>query len=306
MYNPNITISRTMAALAVLSALSLITFQPAQAQTESVLYSFGSQSGDGYFSYSTLVRDKKDNLYGTTWEGGVNNTGTVFRLTPSGTETVLHSFCTTGFPCADGAYPTSGVNFDAAGNIYGTTTAGGTYGYGTVYQISASGTESLIYSFTGGADGARPYAGLVSDKAGNLYGTATGGGANGSGTVFQLTPSGTLTVLHTFAGADGNDPNGGVILDPKGNLYGTTTAGGAHGYGTVYKLSPAGTETVLYSFTGGADGGVPARGLVLKKGYLYGTTTNGYGTVFKVACPEKQPCYTASPVPGTGVCPPRK
>ena len=287
MHNACIKIGRYILTFGVFSALLLTAFRTAAAQTENILYSFGGQSGDGDYPLSTLVKDKKGNLYGTTWGGGANGTGTVFKLSPSGTETVLHSFCTSLYACPDGANPESGVILDTAGNLYGTTSLGGPYGAGTVYQVTPSGTETLLYSFTGGADGARPYAGVVLDKAGNLYGTTTGGGANGAGTVFQLTSSGGLTVLHTFAGPDGNDPNGGVILDSKGNLYGTTVAGGAHGYGTVYKLSPGGTETVLYSFTGGADGGVPARGLVLKKGYLYGTTTNGYGTVFKVSLSGK-------------------
>ena len=151
-------------------------------------------------------------------------------------ETVLYSF--TGSP--DGAGPFAGVIFDTKGNLYGTTVYGGAYGYGSVFKVTPSGEETVLYSFTGDSDGAYPYAGLVFDKKGNLYGTTIAGGANSlDGTVFEVTPSGEETVLHSFTGApDGAYPRAGLVFDGRGNLYGTTYEGGAYNGGTVFKLVP--------------------------------------------------------------------
>ena len=160
--------------------------------------------------------------------------------------TTLYSF--TG---GDGANPSAGLMADPAGNLYGTTADGGASGQGTVFQLDPSGNPTVLYSFTGGSDGAYPEAGVIADMAGNLYGTTYGGGAGGQGTVFQLTPSGTLTVLYSFTGgADGGRPGADLIADAAGNLYGTTALGGANtscpeGCGTVFEL------TVPASFTGG-------------------------------------------------------
>jgi uncharacterized repeat protein (TIGR03803 family) len=160
----------------------------------------------------------------------------VFKVTPSGTETVLHSF-----GGAYGANPYfSGVVRDTAGNLYGTTTAGGANGFGTVFKLSPTGTETVLHSFANdGTDGFSPYAGLAIDTKGNLYGTTYFGGASGFGTVFKLTPTGTETVLHSFAnnGTDGFDPYAGLALDKAGILYGTTLEGGANGFGTVFKIT---------------------------------------------------------------------
>lgn len=286
-------ITRGALALAVLSAMLLIAARPAQAQTESVLYSFGTGSPDGAYPIAGLVRDKKGNLYGTTWSGGLG-IGSVFELTATGTEKVLYSFGQSG----DGGYPYAGLVLGKKGNLYGTTQAGGAYGGGTVFMVTPAGVETVLYSFTGGADGYQPIGGLVLDKLGNLYGTTQSGGANGGvGTVFKLTPTGTETVLYSFTGgADGAYPQGGLIFDKVGNLYGTTAQGGdpSCSCGTVFKVAPTGTETVLYSFpVGGADGGYPNGALVLgKKGYLYGTTSSygsgNNGTVFKVSPTGKE------------------
>jgi uncharacterized repeat protein (TIGR03803 family) len=157
-------------------------------------------------------------------------------------EKVLHSF-----NGGDGANPAAGLIFDAAGNLYGTTTGGGTSGYGTVFELTPMGgggwTETILYSFGNGTDGAIPYAGLIFDAAGNLYGTTFGGGPyGGAGTVFELTPTAgggwTETVLHSFNGGDGANPVAGLIFDAAGNLYGTTTGGGTYGGGTAFELSP--------------------------------------------------------------------
>jgi uncharacterized repeat protein (TIGR03803 family) len=188
----------------------------------------------------------------------------------------------------DGNFSQANLIFDPAGNLYSTTTSGGA-GYGTVFELTpnqdGSWTESVPYSFTGGEDGANPFAGLIFDQAGNLYGTTHAGGAAGSGTVFELTPnadgSWTESVLHSFTGSDGAYPVGGVILDAAENLYGMTTDGGASGNGTVFKLTPNGdgswTENVLHSFNGGSDGSYPDHGSLAfdASGNLYGATADG-------------------------------
>ncbi len=154
-------------------------------------------------------------------------------MTPQGGETVLYNFSANG---TDGFLPWASLIFDRAGNLYGTTTWGGTYGYGTVFELTPNGsggwTETVLYNFTFGTDGAIPYAGVIFDSAGNLYGTTFDGGTYGNGTVFELTPNGsggwTETVLHSFSsGIDGANPYAGLILDRAGNLYGTTLDGGA-------------------------------------------------------------------------------
>ena len=180
----------------------------------------------------------------------------------------------------DGATPYGGVVGDELGNLYGTTSAGGASGFGAVYKLSKTGRETVLYSFTGATDGSVPYAGLVMDKAGNLYGTTRFGGSSDGGTVFEVNPESRLeTVLHSFAGQpDGAEPFSGVILDKSGNLYGATFAGGSVNDGTVYKVNiQTQQETVLYSFTGDPDGGDPVYGNLLmdKSGNLYGTTQGG-------------------------------
>jgi len=180
----------------------------------------------------------------------------------------------------DGATPFGAVIKDKSGNLYGTTSAGGAAGFGTVYKLSKSGKETVLYSFTGGADGSLPYTGLVMDAAGNLYGTTRFGGSSGGGTVFEVNPETQQeTVLHSFSGQpDGAEPFSGLILDKSGNLYGATFAGGSANDGTVYKVNiQTQQEAVLYSFTGDPDGGDPVYGNLLmdKSGNLYGTTQGG-------------------------------
>jgi len=244
-----------------------------------------------------LIADSAGNLYGTTSGGGASYKGVVFKLAPDGTETVLHSF--PGFP-SDGNSPYAGLIADSAGNLYGTTLSRDSVSHaGVVFKLAPNGTagwtETVLHSFTGfPTDGALPYAGLIADSAGNLYGATTGGGASGQGVVFKLAPDGTETVLHAFTGgSDGAYPGvGPLIADSAGNLYGTTTGGGggpgASGQGVVFKLSPDGTETVLHSFTLGSGGGGPLAGLIADSaGNLYGTTqvggASGQGVVFKLA-----------------------
>jgi uncharacterized repeat protein (TIGR03803 family) len=204
---------------------------------------------------------------------------------------VIHNF--TGV--SDGASPLSGFTKDATGNLYGTASAGGSSGSGVVFELTTSGQETVLHSFTGGTDGAEPEGRLVMDKAGNLYGTTYSGGASNAGTVFKVTRKGKEKVLHSFAGgaADGANPVAGLTVDSAGNLYGTTTAGGSSGNGTVFKVAVptvaggAWTEEVLYSFGAGYDGTIPIAGVTLDaSGHLYGTTSAGgtydYGTVFEL------------------------
>jgi uncharacterized repeat protein (TIGR03803 family) len=254
---------------------------------ETVLLSFAG-TPDAEDPYSGLTRDKAGNLYGTTLYGGTNGGfGTVFKLHPGGKETVVYSF--SGTP--DGEDPRSVLVRDAAGNLYGTTQYGGTNGgFGTVFKLGPKGKLTLLHSFAGTPDGEDPYAGLLRDKAGNLFGTTLYGGTNGGfGTVFKLNVKGKLTLLHSFAGTpDGVNPLAGLLRDAAGNLYGTTQYGGTNGgYGTVFKLNVKGKLTLLHSFGGLPDGQNPYARLIRDPaGNFYGTTfyggASGYGTVFKL------------------------
>lgn len=238
---------------------------------EKVLYSF-TGGADGKYPNGPVARDSGGNIYGATSDGGAANLGVVYKVTPSGQFTLLHSF--TGG--ADGAIPESGVILGSDGNLYGSTTNGGTGSQtgvqeGVIFKMDTAGNETVMYSFTGLADGGTPLAVPTMDAAGDLYGTATSGGA-GAGVVYKLSAAGQYTVLHTFTGpgAGGGDPVAPVTLDSAGNLYGAAegwgiTASGAPGEGLVYQLSPSGIYTVLYTFSGGADGGLPGYPVVLDK-----------------------------------------
>ena len=195
---------------------------------------------------------------------------------------LLHNF-TGGLQ--DGSGPYAGLVRDGAGNLYGTTVWGGAHGWGTVFKLDSSGAERVLYSFANNPDGAKPYAGLLLDPAGNLFGTTEDGGSSYNGTVFKIDPTGAETVLHSFNGypVDGSEPYAGLVRDPAGNLYGTTIWGGTSTayYGTVFKVDPTGTETMLHSFSRqGPDGYQPWGGLVLDTaGNLYGGTVS---TIFKL------------------------
>jgi uncharacterized repeat protein (TIGR03803 family) len=208
--------------------------------TEKLLYSFLHSPSDGGAPWGGVVRDSAGNLYGTAG-GGANGVGSVFKLTSSGTESWLYSF--PGNPGEQNAF--AGVIRDSKGNLYGTTYNGGAFGSnGTVYELNKSGTQTtFLFSFNQ-FDGGEPYAGVVRDKAGNLYGTTTMGGANAYGAVFKIDTLGNETVLHSFNGTDGADPYGGLVLDSAGNLYGVTRDGGGSkicasgGCGVIFKITP--------------------------------------------------------------------
>jgi uncharacterized repeat protein (TIGR03803 family) len=267
------------------AAVSLAT-----AQTETVLYNFCSQPNctDGQSPFAGVVIDKKDNLYGTTYDGGANGLGVVYKLTPAGVESVLYNFCSQS-GCSDGGQPYAGLLMDKEGNFYGTTVDGGNAGNGTVFELTATGEETVLYRFCsqpGCSDGSGPYGGVIMDSEGNFYGTTAYGGANGGGVVFKLSSSGEETVLWSFEGSpsDGSQPYSTLVRDKKGNLYGTTAGGGTtsdcqFGCGTIFKIASTGAESILYYFQGyqnSGDGMYPWAGLIMdKKDNLYGTTTAG-------------------------------
>jgi uncharacterized repeat protein (TIGR03803 family) len=296
-------------ALAIFAVAILMT--TTSAATERVLHSFNFDGKDGYSSYAGLIFDGNGNLYGTTSKGGSHpcstggGCGTVFELFPTQgggwKEKIIHSFNGT-----DGCEPLAGLIMDAAGNLYGTTSACGAYSGGTVFELSPDGsggwTRKVLHNFGNAMDGFEPQAGLTLDDAGNLYGTTWGGGTYGFGTVFELSPKGdgkwSETRLHNFNydGVDGRSPVAGVVFDAMGNLYGITFEGGTYDDGTVFELSPkkggGWKEKVLCSFsgiTGDGDGRLPLGGLTLDADTnLYGTTSGGgmyysNGTVFEVS-----------------------
>jgi len=273
--------------LAAALAFVALTTQSAQAQTLHVLYNFAGAS-DGGDPYASLIRDAAGNLYSTFgYGGGTSFSGGVFKVAPDGTETVLYSF--TGG--ADGAFPEAALIRDSAGNLYGTTTQGGSDNIGVVFKVDPSGTETVLHSFTGGTDGVIPVGGLLRDAAGNLYGTTSQGGSSNDGILFKINPSGKETILHTFSGGtnDGKYPTyTSLLIDAEGNLYGVTEEGGSADGGILYKLSKTGKLTILHSFTGGTTDGCNVLGAPFRDaaGNFYGTTsscgTHTLGTVWKV------------------------
>jgi len=253
-----------------------------------------------------LILASDGNFYGTTFEGGASGAcafacGTVFKFTSSGTLTTLYSFCAQA-NCADGAAPQAPLIQATNGNFYGTTSAGGANGFGTVFEITAEGKLTTLYSFCSQAncaDGAGPLAGLVQGTNGNFYGTNYFGTPNDAGTAFEITAEGKLTTLYTFCSqnppvlcSDGSQPLAALIQARDGNFYGTTYTGGSTpGGGTVFKLTPTGQHTIIHSFCARpacADGSLPVAGLIqASDGNFYGTTlaggnASGAGTVFEI------------------------
>ena len=276
------------------------------AASTQVIYSFAGDE-DGEYADTDLVMDKLGDIYGTTVQGGDFGSGTVFELSPSGdgwVHTVMYSF--TGG--RDGGEPYKGVTLDAAGNLYGTAVTGGggrcEGGCGVVYKLTGSNgswAQSVIYHFTGGADGSGPGTGLTIDTSGNIYGMTPTGGSHGFGTIFELSPqadgSWKFTVLHGFTGGtDGSSASAGrLLLDAGGNLYGVATTGGANGAGVAFRLERGGekgfTFETIYAFTGQPGAGFPYGGLIQDKaGDFYGTTyydgANNLGSVYRLSHPR--------------------
>jgi uncharacterized repeat protein (TIGR03803 family) len=256
---------------------------PSSAQTVTTLVNFDGANGADP-CLGALVQGTDGNFYGTTSAGGAHGHGTVFRMTPAGALTTLHSFRST-----DGSHPYGGLTLAAAGDLYGTTWLGGAHDRGTVFRMTLNGAVTTLHSFDG-TDGSLPTGTLVQATNGNFYGTASSGGPRRLGTVFVIAPDGTLTTLHIFDGTDGSDPWGGLVQGVDGNLYGTTAKGG--GQGTIYKITLGGELTTLHRFKG-ADGSYPIGSLVQgADGNFYGTTAEGganpcppyvgCGTIFKI------------------------
>lgn len=294
---------RSSGAIILSFAIALVLAGAAQAQTLTILHAFGSTSGDGMQPYAGLTADAGGNLYGTTFSGGVGH-GTVFQLKRLGAGFVyrpLYSFQGGD----DGDSPYAKVTVGPNGSLYGTTANGGgvqpPYNNGIVFNLKpppafctavfCPWTETVLFRFDE-QHGSNPYAPVVFDQAGNLYGTVYGGGEKDDGEVFELTPSNgswTFNFVYSFQGSDGRGPVAGVIFGAAGDLYGTTRFGGSQG--NVYQLTPSGqswTAQILYAFTGYDDGGQPESGVIMdQSGALYGTTgwdffTNDPGTVYQL------------------------
>ena len=255
---------------------------------QTVLYTF-TGGADGGYPYASVVQGGGGMFYGTTLAGGTSGAGVVYKLDSSGNETVLYNF--TGG--ADGGYPAAAVTPDSEGNLFGTASSGGSTGYGVVYKVDSLGNETVVFTFSGGRDGAYPNAGVVFDRMGNLVGDTSGGGDAGSGAVFKVSPSGQETVLYGFPASDAMNPQAGVVQDATGNLYGTANGGGAYNAGTVYTIDAAGHYSTVYNFTGGNDGGNPYGGVILgSDGDLYGVAGGaglyGAGLVYKLSTGGQQ------------------
>ena len=302
--------------------VSLVFAVSADAQVFKTIVQF--DGSDGGNPFSTLTQGTDENYYGTTQEGGNYNCGqipgcgTIFKLSPQGKFTTLYTFCVQQ-PCSDGISPWAGLVLGTDGNFYGTTYSGGNVNSaGTVFKITPFGKLTTLYAFcrfSGCPDGSQPSGQLIQGADGNFYGTTRYGGTEeclagtpGCGTVFRITPSGSLTTIHAFTpvtNLDGSIPSAGLTMGPDGNFYGTTSQGGyagtwcvdyveESGCGTVFKITPAGSETVLYRFCVdqqfcSTDGALPFGGLVLARdGNFYGAAWGGggaeeSGTLFKIS-----------------------
>jgi uncharacterized repeat protein (TIGR03803 family) len=289
-------------------------FKMTPSGTLTTLYSFCALSdcADGSMPETGVIRATNGDFYGATLQGGANRFGTIFKVTPSGTLTTLHSFCVNGLPCTDGLHVDGPLVQATNGDLYGTTYNGGANnaclnsgvaeGCGTIFKMTPSGTLTTLYSFCSEGvypdctDGYNPVTALTQGADGDLYGMSWSGGAYNHGTIFKITPGGTLTTLYSFCAKtgcpDGEDPTGALVQATDFNFYGTTEYGGANqcppvtaGCGTIFKMTPSGALTTIHSFDG-TDGSNPDRTLVqATNGILYGVMANGgagYGTVFSL------------------------
>lgn len=250
----------------------------------TTLVSFGP-APNGTKPYASLVQADDGYLYGTTFQGGPADAGTIFRITTNGNFGTLLSFT-----ILNGARPSGRLLASADGWLYGTTQSGGTAGKGTIFRVTTNGELATLVAFDG-TNGSGPYAELIQTPDGRLFGTTVTGGNSNLGTVFQLTTNGELTTLASFTGENGANPLGGVVADTTGNLYGTTLNGGGPGLGTIFRLATNGVLTTLHSFAGGLDGSYPRASLMFgRDGRLYGTTTlggevaggGGWGIIFQI------------------------
>jgi uncharacterized repeat protein (TIGR03803 family) len=267
-------------------------FKLSKGGKETVLHNFAGGTADGCYPFGGLLRDTAGNLYGTTEDCGASGIGTVFKLSKTGEETILHSFAG---GTSDGEFPSfTTLLMDANDNLYGVAEQGGAYNLGVVYKLSKAGKLTVLHSFEGGTgDGCDAFGTPAMDAAGNLYGTANACGSSEVGIVWKVSKKGKETVLHNFTAgpSDGAEPIAGVIMDAEGNLYGDTYQGGSANLGTVYKLNTKGKVTLLHTFTG-PGGSYPYSGVLREaSGNIYGTTiyggsgtkcNNGCGTVWQI------------------------
>jgi uncharacterized repeat protein (TIGR03803 family) len=295
----------------VLAAGGWLLAWAACAQSFTVLYTFSGVEGnaDGG-NPSSLMLATNGEFYGTCVNQGLKGWGDIYQMTPTGTLTSVYSFTNQSPTPYDGSYPYAGLAQGTNGLLYGLAQAGGTNGFGTIFDVTTSGRLTNLYSFTRekgakltNADGATPsYALVLNSNNNNFYGTAEEGGTNGFGTVFQVTQQGKVTVFYSFSNSvDGAIPQASLLLYTNGNLYGTAIAGGSNGNGTVFQLTALGHLTPIYSFTNGIDGAAPQGALIDgKDGQLYGTCSaggaNGSGTIFKITTNGVlTPLYSFSP-----------
>ena len=275
------------------------------AQTITMLESLNS--ADGAYPFAGLVQATNGEFYGTTYGGGANQFGAIFKVSAGGSLALVYSFCAET-NCTDGSLPRAGLMQDSNGTLYGATEGGGTNNRGTVFKITPAGHLTVIYNFcnlAGCADGAEPYGGLVQASNGSLVGTTESGGQYGFGSIFSVTPAGSFETLYSFCAStgcpDGASPAGTLVQAASGVYYGTTQSGGksancgAYACGTVFKITGAGALTTLHSFcvkSGCPDGQAPYAGLTLASdGNLYGATpaggANANGTIFKITTAGK-------------------
>jgi uncharacterized repeat protein (TIGR03803 family) len=267
-------------------------FKMTPAGVYSILYNFYATDTDGWLPRSAPAIDVKGNLYGATEYGGKYGSGTIFKLTPLGRETILHSFDNNG---VDGYLPFTGLTLDQKGNVWGSTTYGGKRGDGIIFEVSASGVYTIRLNFASVPTGVGyPESTITLDAAGNLYGTGTSYDVAWFGGVYKISHGSgeiwTEDVLTAFSSSTGSFPEAGITFDSAGNLYGTAFEGGTLGFGTVFELTPAGELISLFNFDG-THGSGPDNNLVLDSaGNLYGTTpyggtggtVNGGGTLYEI------------------------
>ncbi|HET6177360.1 MAG TPA: choice-of-anchor tandem repeat GloVer-containing protein [Candidatus Sulfotelmatobacter sp.] len=272
-------------------------FQITPAGKLKAIHSFSGSGNDGAFPQGGVTLGTDGNFYGTTYEGGSATAGVVFRVTPGGTATTLHSFS----GGKDGAYPYSAPVEGNDGNFYGTTVNGGdttkcNSGCGTIYKITPAGALTTLHQFDV-SHGDLPYAPLVLGTDGNFYGMTTSGTSANAGVVFRITPAGTFTVLFSFDSTHGESPFSGLVQGNDGNFYGTTIYGGATGAGVVFKITPSGKLTVLHNLNGTTEGAHPYGGLVQgTDGNFYGA--NAYGGIVNTSCSNG--CGTLFKITPTG------
>jgi uncharacterized repeat protein (TIGR03803 family) len=278
-------------------------FKMTPAGVVTTLHTFAGAPSDGANPYSALIQGLDGNLYGTTTAGGAFNDGTIYKITPGGSITILHSFG--GYP-NDGEDPTGGLLQLADGSFWATTTSGGAFALGTAFTMTSGGAVTVVHSFGEAPTFDFGPTGALVFASGNFYGTTpAGGGTNGSanGTIFRMSLDGTVTTLHTFAGATDGQPSGTLYLASDGNFYGTTLTGGANGYGTVFRFALDGTLTTLDSFSFATTGYWSDGGLIqASDGNLYGASQSGgpsgNGVVF---CLSPNAAAMTSPPPASNL-----